>query len=180
MDTIRELFYGNIHPFERDVPKDSEGDKLNQLIIRHTATLKAMLNEQEMQIVERLVSDPELKTTPAGVSVTSFRIAVERNYADKDGKRKADFFDIVAWRGTAKFICGYFGKGSLVLVEGQLQSRTYQTKNGDNRTVVEIVAENVYFTGERRMEHNQQPENAVRKAAEDYCRVLNKTIALSS
>ena len=54
MDTIRELFYGNILPFERDVPKDSEGDKLNQLIIRHTATLKARLNEQEMQTVEKL------------------------------------------------------------------------------------------------------------------------------
>ena len=54
MDTTKELFYGNIHPFERDVPKDGEGDKLNQLIIRHTATLKATLNEQEMQIVEKL------------------------------------------------------------------------------------------------------------------------------
>ena len=54
MDTIRELFYGNIHPFERDVPKDSEGDRLNQLIIRHTAALKATLNEQEMQTVEKL------------------------------------------------------------------------------------------------------------------------------
>lgn len=113
-----------------------------------------MLNRVEK--MGRLVSDPELKTTPAGVSVTSFRIAVERNYADKDGKRKADFFDVVAWRGTAEFICRYFGKGSLVLVEGQLQSRTYQTKNGDNRTVVEIVAENVYFTGERRDSQPQQ------------------------
>ena len=54
MDTIRELFYGNIHPFERDVPTDSEGDKLNQLIIRHTETLKSTLNEQEMQTVEKL------------------------------------------------------------------------------------------------------------------------------
>ena len=54
MDTIKELFYGNIHPFERDVPKDGEGDKLNQLIIKHTATLKATLNEQEMQTVEKL------------------------------------------------------------------------------------------------------------------------------
>ena len=57
MDTIRELFYGNIHPFERDVPKDSEGDNLNQLIIRHTVTLKATLNEQEMQTVEKLKDD---------------------------------------------------------------------------------------------------------------------------
>ena len=54
MDTIKELFYGNIHPFERDVPTDSEGDKLNQLIIRHTETLKSTLNEQEMQTVEKL------------------------------------------------------------------------------------------------------------------------------
>ena len=71
-------------------------------------------------VMGRLVSDPELKTTPAGVSVTSFRIAVERNYTDKDGNRQADFFDVVAWRGTAEFICRYFGKGSLILVEGQL------------------------------------------------------------
>ncbi len=54
MDTIKELFYGNIHPFERDVPKDSEGDNLNQLIIRHTATLKSTLNEMELQTVEKL------------------------------------------------------------------------------------------------------------------------------
>ena len=96
----------------------------------------------------RLVSDPELKTTPAGVSVTSFRIAVERNYTDKDGNRQADFFDVVAWRGTAEFICRYFGKGSLILVEGQLQSRT-----------VEIVADKAHFTGERRDSQSNQQQS---------------------
>lgn len=107
----------------------------------------------------RLVSDPELKTTPAGVSVTSFRIAVERNYTDKDGNRQADFFDVVAWRGTAEFICRYFGKGSLILVEGQLQSRTYQTKDGNNRSVVEIVADKAHFTGERRDSQSNQQQS---------------------
>lgn len=112
-------------------------------------------------VMGRLVSDPELKTTQSGTSVTSFRVAVERNYADKDGNRQADFFDVVAWRGTAEFVCRYFGKGSLVMVEGQLQSRTYQTKDGSNRYTVEIVASSVFFTGERRDNQtaNNQPNN---------------------
>lgn len=101
-------------------------------------------------LMGRLVADPELKTTATGVSVTSFRIAVDRNYVKQGEERKADFFDIVCWRGTAEFVCRYFGKGSLIAVEGQLQSRTYQAKDGSNRYVVEVVADNVSFTGERR------------------------------
>ena len=101
-------------------------------------------------LMGRLVSDPELKTTGTGISVTSFRIAVDRSYVKSGEDRKADFFDIVCWRGTAEFVCRYFGKGSLVAVEGQLQSRTYQAKDGSNRYVVEVVADNVSFTGERR------------------------------
>lgn len=98
----------------------------------------------------RLVSDPELKTTGNGISVTSFRIAVDRSYVKSGEERKADFFDIVCWRSTAEFVCRYFGKGSLIAVEGQLQSRTYPAKDGTNRYVVEVVADNVSFTGERR------------------------------
>ena len=101
-------------------------------------------------LMGRLVADPELKTTPNGVSVTSFRIAVERSYVKSGEERKADFIDIVCWRNTAEFVCRYFVKGSLIAVEGQLQSRTYQAKDGSNRTVVEVVADNVSFTGERR------------------------------
>ena len=101
-------------------------------------------------LMGRLVSDPELKTTGTGISVTSFRIAVERSYVKSGEERKADFFDIVCWRNTAEFVCRYFGKGSLIAVEGQLQSRTYQAKDGSNRYVVEVVADNVSFTGERR------------------------------
>lgn len=101
-------------------------------------------------LMGRLVSDPELKTTASGISVTSVRIAVDRNYVKSGEERKADFFDIVCWRNTAEFVCRYFGKGSLIAVEGQLQSRTYQAKDGSNRYVVEVVADNVSFTGERR------------------------------
>lgn len=101
-------------------------------------------------LMGRLVADPELKTTASGISVTSFRIAVERSYVKSGEERKADFIDIVCWRQTAEFVCRYFCKGSLIAVEGQLQSRTYQAKDGTNRYVLEVVADNVSFTGERR------------------------------
>lgn len=101
-------------------------------------------------LMGRLVADPELKTTGSGVSVTSFRIAVDRSYVKQGAERQADFFDIVAWRGTAEFVCKHFNKGSLVAIDGQLQSRQYQTKDGQGRTAIEVVADNVSFTGERR------------------------------
>lgn len=101
-------------------------------------------------LMGRLVSDPELKTTAAGISVTTFRIAVDRDYVKKGGERQADFFDIVAWRSTAEFVCRNFTKGSLIAIDGQLQSRQYQTKAGENRTVIEAQADTVSFTGERR------------------------------
>ena len=98
----------------------------------------------------RLVADPELKTTNTGISVTSFRIAVDRSYVKAGEQRQADFFDIVAWRSSAEFVCRNFSKGSLIAIDGQLQSRQYQTKDGQNRTAIEVVADNVSFTGERR------------------------------
>lgn len=101
-------------------------------------------------LMGRLVADPELKTTSTGISVTSFRIAVDRSYVKAGAERQADFFDIVAWRSSAEFVCRNFSKGSLIAVDGQLQSRQYQTKDGQNRTAIEVVADNVSFTGERR------------------------------
>lgn len=107
-------------------------------------------------LMGRLVSDPELKTTGTGISVTSFRIAVERSYVKSGEERKADFFDIVCWRSTAEFVCRYFGKGAMIAVDGQLQSRTYQAKDGSNRYVVEVVADSVSFTGEKREQSGNQ------------------------
>lgn len=111
-------------------------------------------------LMGRLVADPELKTTATGLSVTSFRIAVERSYVKSGEERKADFFDIVCWRNSAEFVCRYFRKGSMIAIDGQLQSRTYQAKDGTNRYVTEVVVNSVSFTGEKQNQNNnsyQQP-----------------------
>ena len=98
-------------------------------------------------IMGRLVADPELRTTPAGMSVCTVRIACDRNFVQQGQKRQADFLDVVAWRGTAEFISKYFSKGSMVAVQGCLQTRQYQDRNGSNRTAVEVVADSLSFAG---------------------------------
>lgn len=97
----------------------------------------------------RLVSDPELRTTPQGVSVCSFRIAVDRRFQQKGEEKKSDFFNVVAWRQQAEFVNRYFNKGRLILVEGELTTRNYTDKNGNNATWYEIVADRISFTGEK-------------------------------
>ena len=93
-------------------------------------------------LMGRMTSTPELKTTPKGVSVTSFSIAVDRGYGDN---KQTDFINIVGWRQTAEFICKYFTKGSRIVIEGSIQTRKYQDREGNNRTVFEVVANNVHF-----------------------------------
>ena len=100
-------------------------------------------------LMGRLVRDPELKTTQSGNSVCTFSIACDRSYTAKDEERKADFFTITAWRQTAEFICKYFQKGSLIAIEGSLQTRQYQDKNGNNRTATEVLASRVSFAGSK-------------------------------
>lgn len=111
-----------------------------------------MLNR--IVLMGRLTAVPELKTTKTGKSVTSFSIAVDRNYVKTGEERKADFFNIVCWNNTAEFVCRYFTKGSLIALEGKLQSRIYQAKDSTNRYVTEIIADTVSFTGERRDKNN--------------------------
>ena len=106
-----------------------------------------MLNS--VTLMGRLVADPELKTTQNGTSVATFRLAVERNYAPQGQERQADFLPCVAWRQTAEFIGKYFGKGRMIAVEGSLQSRNYEDKNGQKRTAIEVLVERAHFTGER-------------------------------
>ena len=98
-------------------------------------------------IMGRLVADPELRTTPQGTNVCSFRIACDRNFARQGEQRQADFIDIVAWRSQAEFVSKYFQKGSLIAIDGSIQTRQYQDKNGNNRTAFEIVANNINFAG---------------------------------
>lgn len=92
----------------------------------------------------RLTADPELKTTSSGIAVCSFSIAVERRYRSGE-ERQVDFINIVAWRASAEFVAKYFKRGQMIAVEGSLQSRRYQDKDGKNRTVYEVVASNVQF-----------------------------------
>jgi single-strand DNA-binding protein len=108
-------------------------------------------------IMGRLVADPELRTTPAGHSVCSFRIACDRSYVQQGQERQADFIDIVAWRQQADFVSKYFQRGSMIAVEGRLQTRNYQDKNGNNRTAVEVVANNISFAGAKRQDGQNAP-----------------------
>lgn len=98
-------------------------------------------------IMGRLTRDPELRTTNTGIAVTSFTVAVDRSYAKQGEERQADFIDVVAWRTTAEFVTKYFQKGSMIAVQGAIQTRNYEDKNGNKRTAVEIVADNVSFCG---------------------------------
>lgn len=98
-------------------------------------------------IMGRLAADPQLRQTTTGKNVASFRIACDRGRRDANGQSQTDWFDIVAWERTADFVCRYFQKGSLIIIDGRLQTRQYQDKNGNNRTAVEIVATNVNFAG---------------------------------
>ncbi len=100
-------------------------------------------------LMGRLTYDPELKSTPSGVSVIRFQIAVDRNYQRQGAERQADFIDCVAWRQTAEFISRYFRKGSMIAVEGSIQTQNYTDKNGNQRKSVEVVANNVSFCGSR-------------------------------
>jgi single-strand DNA-binding protein len=121
-------------------------------------------------IMGRLVRDPELRTTQQGTSVCSFRIACDRNYTPKGQQREADFVDIVAWGKTAEFICKFFQKGSMIAIEGNLQTRQYQDKQGSNRTAVEVLANQISFAGPKAVEKpavrdfDQQTKNYTNEA----------------
>lgn len=113
-----------------------------------------MLNK--IFIMGRLVADPELRHTQSGTAVASLRLAVDRDFKDKDtGERKADFINVVAWRSTAEFIARNFSKGRMIVVAGSLQMRDWTDKDGNKRTTAEVVADNVYFADSKR---DDQPE----------------------
>ncbi len=100
-------------------------------------------------VMGRVVADPELRKTTTGISTTTFTIACDRNFVKAGSERQTDFFDIVAWRSSAEFASKYFKKGQLVAVNGSLQTRSYEDKNGNKRKVYEIVADNLHFAESR-------------------------------
>lgn len=119
-----------------------------------------MLNIVALQ--GRLTADPELKTTPSGVSVCAFSVAVDRDYKSASGEKQTDFINCVAWRGTAEFMNNYFQKGQMLTLKGQVQTRRYTDKDGNNRTAFEILAESVNFCGSK--ETTSQNQNTFQTA----------------
>lgn len=144
-------------------------------------------------LMGRITCDLVLKTTPDGKNVCTFSIAVDRRFADKDGKRPTDFFNIVAWNQQADHLCRWFSKGKMILVEGEMTTRRYTDKKGTEQLWHEVIADRISFTGERSTDTSaaskgyypdeppssaakaqQNPENAAQKAApkeyaaEDY------------
>lgn len=101
-------------------------------------------------IMGRLVANPELRVTSNGTSVTSITVAVDRRFAKQGEEKQTDFIDVIAWRQTAEFICKYFGKGSMIAIQGYIQTRMYEDKNGNKRKAVDIVADNVSFCGSKK------------------------------
>ncbi len=99
-------------------------------------------------LMGRLTADPELRQTPQGTSVTRFTIAVDRRFR-KEGGQQADFITCVAWRQTAEFVCRFFGKGRMIAVEGQLQSRTWDDKDGKRQYSTEVMVDNAFFTSSK-------------------------------
>ena len=96
-------------------------------------------------LIGRLTADPELRYTPQGVAVTTFRVAVDRSYANQQGERETDFFPVVTWRKLAEVCAHNLSKGRLVAVEGRVQNRSYTARDGSRRWVTEVVADNVRF-----------------------------------
>lgn len=114
-----------------------------------------MLNKVVM--MGRLTKNPELRRTGSGVAVTSFTIAVDRDFAEKQsGQKETDFIDCVAWRQTGEFVDKYFSKGKMAVVVGRLQFRSWNDKDGNKRKSAEVIVDNIYF-GDSKTESNNEP-----------------------
>ena len=116
-------------------------------------------------LIGRLTADPELKQTQSGISVCSFSIAVDRAYSGRGGERQTDFINIVTWRQQAEFVSKYFSKGRLIGIEGSIQTRNYEDRNGNKRTAVEVVADRAFFVDSKSSAQNSGTSYG---AAEDH------------
>lgn len=114
-----------------------------------------MLNH--ITIMGRMVKDPELRRTASGTAVTSFTLAVNRDYSGKDEERKVDFIDCVAWKGTGEFISKHFTKGQMTAVVGSLQIRDWTDKDGNKRRSAEVLVNRAYFTGNSKNDYADNP-----------------------
>ena len=116
-----------------------------------------MLNT--VQLAGRLTADPEMKTTPNGVNVATFTVAVDRDY-QSNGEKQTDFINVVVWRKTAEFVNRYFSKGKMIILSGALQTRNYTANDGTKRYVTEVVADKVHFAGDK-ADTTKQPQISI-------------------
>ena len=116
-----------------------------------------MLNK--VILIGRLTRDPELMSTPQGISTCSFSLAVDRNYQNAGGERQTDFINCVAWRQTAEFLPKYFQKGNLICVEGSIQTRSWKDNDGNNRYATEVVVDRSYFVESKAATKEQSAES---------------------
>ena len=121
-----------------------------------------MLNK--IVIMGRLTRDPELRRTQSGTPVTSFSLAVDRDFKSQSGEKETDFIDVVAWRNTAEFAAKYFTKGRMAIASGRLQIRDWQDSNGNNRRSAEVIADSIYFGDSK----PQDAQPAVNVDASDF------------
>ncbi len=129
-------------------------------------------------IMGRLTADPELRSTSSGLSVTSFNVAVDRGYVRAGEERKADFIPVVAWREKADFVSKYFRKGSMIAVQGSLQSRSYEDKNGNKRVAYEVLADQISFCGSKSESgsvsaESSAPSSYSNSGADDFSSVVD-------
>ena len=125
-----------------------------------------MLNH--ITIMGRLTRDPELRRTGSGTAVTSFTVAVDRDFAS-NGEKETDFIDCVAWRATGEFVDKYFTKGSMIVVSGRLQIRSWNDKDGNKRRTAEVVADNCYFGESKKTD--SAPSGGLQAPAQDFARL---------
>lgn len=124
-----------------------------------------MLNK--IVIMGRLTRDPELRRTQSGTPVTSFSLAVDRDFKSQSGHKETDFIDVVAWRNTAEFAAKYFTKGRMAIASGRLQIRDWQDNNGNKRRSAEVIADSIYF-GDSKPQDAQPAVHAVNVDASDF------------
>lgn len=130
-----------------------------------------MLNK--IILMGRLTRDPELRRTGSGTAVTSFAIAVDRDFKSQNGEKETDFIDVVAWRTTAEFVSKHFSKGRMAVVEGRLQIRDWTDKDGTKRRTAEVIADNVYFADSKRDETTSN-RNALAERAEQFAEIAEE------
>ena len=126
-------------------------------------------------IMGRLTRDPELRRTGSGVAVTSFTLAVDRDFANKEsGEKETDFIDCVAWRNTGEFVSKYFKKGSMAVVSGRLQIRAWTDKDGNKRRSAEVLADNVYFGEAKKSEtYTSESNNPTSTPEQDFAPITD-------